>query len=131
MKTLLPAIALFLAVAVPGVAQNAGDSLEQYRKQLESNPKSSLAHYRIGEISFLNKNYQVAANAFRRALSGDLEPSWTKAWSHITLGKIFDVTGQRERAILQYKEAERTKDNTRDAQKEVARYLESPYSESK
>ncbi len=27
---------------------------------------------------------------------------WTEVWSHIQLGKIFDITGQRERAIGQY-----------------------------
>jgi len=117
-----------LSMAVLGVAQRADDSLEQYAKQLESNPKSSLAHYRIGEIQFLNKNLQSAANAFRRALLGDLEPGWTKVWSHINLGKIFDLTSQRERAILEYKQAQRTQDNTRGALQEAAKYLESPYS---
>ncbi len=55
---------------------------------------------------------QSAANEFREALNGDLEPKWTEVWAHINLGKIFDITGQRERAVNEYKLAIRTKDNT-------------------
>ena len=69
------------------------------------NRNSSLAHYRIAEVFFLQNNYQSAANEFREALNGDLEPKWTEVWSHINLGKIFDITGQRERAVNEYKQA--------------------------
>ena len=47
----------------------------------------------------MQRNYQASANAYRDALNGDGEPKWTEVWSHIQLGKIFDVTGQRERAV--------------------------------
>ena len=38
-------------------------------------------------------------NQFREALNGDLKPSWIIVWSHVNMGKIFDATGQRERAL--------------------------------
>ncbi len=69
------------------------DALKEYQKALETNRNSSLAHYRIAEVFFLQNNYQSAANEFREALNGDLEPKWTEVWSHINLGKIFDITG--------------------------------------
>jgi tetratricopeptide (TPR) repeat protein len=123
-----PAICVgVLALAVIGFTQEAADTLDEYQKQLEQNPKSSLAHFRIGEIRLLQRNYQSAANAFRAALNGDLEPRWTQVWSYINVGKVFDLTGQRERAVLAYKAAQLTRDDTRDAQKEAARYLETPY----
>src|SRR5581483_4197696 len=50
------------------------------------------------EVFFLQKNYQASANAYRDCLNGDGDPRWTEVWSHIQLGKIFDITGQRERA---------------------------------
>jgi hypothetical protein len=50
-----------------------------------------------------------------------------KVWAHLDLGKIFDLTGQRERAANEYNQAERTKDNTRGALEEAARYVQSPY----
>jgi tetratricopeptide (TPR) repeat protein len=106
-------------------------ALEEYQKALEVSRNSSLAHYRIGEIYFLQNNYQSAANEFRESLNGDLEPKWTEVWAHINLGKIFDATGQRERAVSEYTLALRTKDNTQSAQEEAAKYLKAPYERKK
>ena len=52
---------------------------------------------------------------------------WTLVWSHINLGKIFDITGQSERAVNEYQLAVRTRDNTQGAQDEARKYLEKPY----
>ncbi len=103
------------------------EALKEYQKALEVNRGSSLAHYRIAEVFFLQNNYQAAANEFREALNGNLDPKWTEVWAHINLGKIFDVTGQRERAVNEYTQATRTKDNTQGAQEEAAKYLKQPY----
>lgn len=108
-----------------------GEALKEYQKALETARTSSLAHYRIAEVFFLQNNYQSAANEFREALNGDLEPKWTEVWSHINLGKIFDVTGQRERAVNEYNQAIRTKDNTQGAQEEAGKYLKTPYERQK
>src|SRR6266851_2274533 len=71
----------------------------------------------------LQNNLQSAANEFLEALSGDLDPKWTEVWAHISLGTIFDITGQSDRAVNEYKQARRTGDNTFGAQEEVARLL--------
>jgi tetratricopeptide (TPR) repeat protein len=63
-------------------------ALEEYQKALDINRVSSLAHYRVAEVFFILRNYQSAANSFREALNGNLEPQWTEVWSHISLGKI-------------------------------------------
>jgi aminopeptidase N len=99
------------------------DALKEYQKALEVSRNSSLAHYRVGELFFLQNNYQSAANEFREALSGDLDPKWTDVWSHINLGKIFDITDQRERAVNEYRQALRTKDNTQGAIEEAGKYV--------
>ncbi len=104
-----------------------GEALKEYQKALDVNRNSSLAHYRVGELFFLQNNFQSAANEFREALNGDEEPRWTTVWAHINLGKIFDVTGQRERALNEYKQALRTKDNTQGALEEAGKYIEKPY----
>ncbi len=103
------------------------EALQEYQKSLDINRYSSLAHYRIAEVFFLQNNYQSAANEFREALNGDQEPEWTIVWAHINLGKIFDITGQRERAVNEYQLAIRTRDNTQNAQDEARKYLENPY----
>jgi tetratricopeptide (TPR) repeat protein len=102
-------------------------ALREFQKALEVNRNSSLAHYRIAELFFKQNNFQSAANEFRAAINGDLEPKWTEVWSHVNLGKIFDVTGQRDRAVNEYKLAIRTHDNTAGAQAEAARYSTKPY----
>jgi Tfp pilus assembly protein PilF len=103
------------------------DAQREYMKALETTRNSSLAHYRIAEVYFLQSRYQEAANEFREALNGDLDPKWTEVWSLINLGKIFDVSGQRERAVNQYNLALRTKDDTQNAQEEAAKYIKTPY----
>jgi aminopeptidase N len=102
-------------------------ALAEYQKALTANPNSSLASYRIGEVLFNQRNYQASANAYRDALRGDDEPKWTEVWSHIALGKIFDVTGQRDRAVNEYRQAVQTNDNTQGAVNEARKYLQQPY----
>ncbi|MGA7291369.1 MAG: M1 family aminopeptidase [Terriglobales bacterium] len=106
-------------------------ALSEFNKALEVNRNSSLAHYRIAEVFFLQRNYQASANAYREALNGDGEPRWTEVWSHVRLGEIFDVTGQRERAVNEYREAIQTNDNTQGALEECRRYMQKPYEREK
>ena len=103
------------------------DALLEYQQAMDINRFSSLAHYRTGEVFLLQNNYQSAANEFREALNGDRDPEWVAVWSHINLGKIFDITGQRERAVNEYQLAVRTRDNTQNAQDEASKYLANPY----
>jgi hypothetical protein len=106
-------------------------ALAEFNKALEINKNSSLAHYRIAEVFFLQHNYQASANAYRDCLNGDADPRWTEVWSHIQLGKIFDITGQRERATNEYRQALQTNDNTQGALDEARRYLQKPYEQPK
>ena len=106
-------------------------ALAEYKKALDVNANSSLAHYRIAEVFFQQRNYQSAANAYREALNGDGDPRWTEVWSHIQLGKIFDITGQRERATNEYRQAIQTNDNTQGAMDEARRYLQKAYEQQK
>ena len=103
-------------------------ALAEYQKALDANPHSSLASYRIGEVLFMQRNYQASANTFRDALRGDDDPRWTEVWSHIQLGKIFDVTGQRDRAVNEYRLAVQTNDNTQGAINEARLSCRSPTS---
>ena len=110
------------------VAQNdLTGALAEYQKALEVNPQSSLASYRIGELLFTQRNFQASVNSYRDALHGDGEPRWTEVWSHIALGKIFDITGQRDRAVSEYRLAVQTNDNTQGAINEARARMQTPY----
>jgi tetratricopeptide (TPR) repeat protein len=102
-------------------------AIAEYQKALDANSQSSLASYRIGEVLFSQRNYQAAVNSYRDALRGDDEPRWTEVWSHIELGKIFDLTGQRDRAVAEYRLAVQTNDNTQGAVNEARLHLQKPY----
>ncbi len=102
-------------------------ALGEYQKALDANKASSLASYRIGEVFFAQRNYQSAANSFRDALRGDDDPRWTEVWSHIHLGYIFDVTGQRDRAVNEYRLCVQTNDNTQGAINECRARMQTPY----
>jgi tetratricopeptide (TPR) repeat protein len=102
-------------------------AIAEYQKALASNRGSSLANYRLAEVFMLQKNYQSAANSFRDSLRGDNDPKWTEVWSHVNLGKIFDITGQRERAVNEYRQAIQTNDNTQGAINEARSLMQKPY----
>lgn len=102
-------------------------ALAQYQAALKVNPLSSLANFRIGELLFQQHDYQAAVNAYRNSIHGDGVPAWTEVWSYIEIGKIFDVTGQRDRAIREYRQALLTHDNTSGALNEARHDIQVPY----
>ena len=107
------------------------DAVAQYQRALSIQPNRPLANFRMGEAFFYQKNYQAAANAFRESLQTVAEPSekWTEVWSHIYLGKIFDLLGQRERAVNEYSKAKQTNDDTGGAQQAAEGFLKKAYAE--
>lgn len=127
-----PQLRVLAAVARgEGLAQDGKyyDAIQEYQRALDLQSNNSLALFRTGEAMFYEKNYQAAANSFRSALSGDLDPKWIEVWSHIYIGKIYDLLGQRERAVNEYSLAQHLSDNTAGAQQEAATYLKKPYTE--
>jgi tetratricopeptide (TPR) repeat protein len=125
-----PDLAVRVAVLLGQQDVAQGDltgAIAEYQKALASNRGSSLANYRLAEVFFMQKNYQAAANSFRDCLRGDDDPKWTEVWSHVNLGRIFDVTGQRERAVNEYRQAIQTDDNTQGAINEARALMQKPY----
>jgi tetratricopeptide (TPR) repeat protein len=128
---------MMLAVAAPSFAQISAHgylsgcdqkkALPDYANDLKSTPRSSLAKYCIAEFLLEKHAYQASVNAYRDSLAGDGNPVWTKVWSHIQIGKIFDVTGQRERAVASYQLAIQTGDNTDGAINQARELLEHPF----
>ena len=126
MKTLV-AFGLLSCTMIAVAEDNDCDSIETCQTALKADRRSSLAHFRIAELYFRERNFQSSANEFREALAGNLQPKWIEVWAHVNLGKIFDLTGQRERAVNEYRLARRTSDNTRGAQEIAERYSKEPY----
>jgi hypothetical protein len=108
------------------------DAIQQYNQALDIEKNNALAAFRTGEAFFYQRNYSAAANAFRDTLDGNfgLNDKWVEVWSHIYLGKIYDIAGDRPRAVNEYSKAQQTNDNTGGAQDEAQKYISKPYSDS-
>lgn len=107
------------------------EAINEYQRALDIQKNNSLALFRMGESFFFQKNYTAAANSFRSALGGetDLTTKWVVGWSHLYMGKIYDITGQRERAVNEYRQAKSSRDNTGGLQAEADKCISQPYKE--
>lgn len=89
------------------------------------------ALYGLGVASSLQQNRDDAKKYFEEALAVKDLDSATKAWSHIYLGRLYDLEGDRESAIREYAAAVQTGDETRGAQTAAKRGLEKPFAGGK
>jgi tetratricopeptide (TPR) repeat protein len=136
-RTFQLCLILAMSVVPPAVAQQpdqpsmpdcAPDKmLSNYQSDIEASPKSSLAYYCMAELLLKQRHYQASVNAYRDALRGDGIPYWTKVWSHVQMGKIFDLTGQRDRAAAQYQTAVQIGDNSGNAITRARELLDTPF----
>lgn len=125
-----PELQIAVQITLGAELKEKGDfvgAIRAYENALKRNPRSSLAHFRLAEVFFEQSNLNSAADSFRNALNGDKNPPWTEVWSYIYLGKIFDILGQRQRALAEYNKALNTKDDTFGAQAEAKKWLATPY----
>ena len=81
----------------------------------------------MGEALFELGNLQAASGMFQEALNGDLKPKWVEVWAYINRGKIFDIRGQRERAVTEYQKAANTGDDSYGAKAEADKYVKEPF----
>jgi aminopeptidase N len=107
------------------------EAVHAYENALKLSPHSSLAHFRLAEVFYEQFNLQSAANSFRDALNGDKDPKWVEVWCYIYLGKIYDILGQRQRALAEYTKAINTKDDTNGAQAEASKWLAAPFTRAR
>lgn len=105
------------------------EAMKAYQEILKDRPTSSLAHYRQAEVLFKLHNFTASMEEFRQALQGDLDPRWIEVWGHLMLGEIFDVTGQRDRALNEYQRALQTNDNTQGALDLANKYIQKPFAQ--
>jgi hypothetical protein len=70
----------------------------------EKSEDQGRALFILAEVAAHNSDMQGARNYFERALEVAHEPK-VVAWSHIYLGRIFDLQEDREAAVVQYRAA--------------------------
>jgi tetratricopeptide (TPR) repeat protein len=93
----------------------------------EQQEDSGRALFILAEVATANRDMDGARNFFERALQSAREPK-VIAWSHIYLGRIFDLKEDRFAALDQYRAALNVAGGTPPEAKQAAeRGLEQPY----
>jgi len=92
----------------------------------EKNEDQGRALFILAEVATHNSDMQGARNYFERALEVAHEPK-VLAWSHIYLGRIFDLQEDREAAIDQYRAAVTAGSGLPEAKAAAEMGLQKPY----
>ncbi len=106
-------------------------ALREYEKGKAIDPRSSLAHFRLGQTFFQQHSFTNAANSFRDALNGDLKPVWVEAYTQLHLGKIYDILGERQRAQAEYTKVLNSGVTYMAIDEEAQKLMTEPYSRPK
>jgi len=56
-----------------------------------------------------------------------LKAKWVEVWAYINRGKIFDIRGQRDRAVTEYQKAINSGDDAYGAQAEAEKLVKEPF----
>jgi tetratricopeptide (TPR) repeat protein len=92
----------------------------------QKGPDAPRAYLILGLIATMSKEEDAAVHDFEETLRTAKEPHLI-AWSHIYLGRIYDVDQRREEAVKQYQAALQAGDDTPQTIAAAKKGLESPY----
>ncbi len=84
------------------------------------------AYFLLARVSTMKGDMEGAKSYFYLALDRGSDPR-TQAWSHIYLGRIFDLQDKREEALKQYNAALADNDPKPDTRAAAERGMKSPY----
>ena len=109
-----------MAGDVQGAQEIAQESLEKQ----SDDPARAL--FILARCASLNKDMNGARTYFERTLQVAREPR-ILAWTHIYLGRIYDLQENREAALMHYNAALNAGDTTPDTKTAAQRGLQKPY----
>lgn len=119
------------SIARRGIEQfregNYVEAQAQFEAALKLDRSNSWIYYHLGLLFLEQRNYDLAIDNFKAALSGNISPTWLSVWSNIKMGNAYDAKGDRGRASAAYKRAEGLGDNYDNAQDAVKKYQATPY----
>jgi hypothetical protein len=110
----------------------SGDPAGAQRLALQAinNPRSDedqgRAFFILARAATLSGNMQDARSYFERAAQSAHDPR-TLAWSHIYMGRIFDIQENREQALAHYRAALQAGDPTPDTKSAAEKGIAAPY----
>jgi tetratricopeptide (TPR) repeat protein len=84
------------------------------------------AHYVMARIDLMQSQPGAAIGDFEETLKTSKDPR-TLAWSHIYLGRLYDVVPDRDKAIVEYKAALTVRDSQPDTKAAAEKGLKEPF----
>ncbi len=105
---------------------NPAEAGKLAQDSLRANEDPARAYFVLAKVASFGGDMQGAQTDFQKALEAGKDPH-VVAWSHIYLGRIFDLQGERDSAVAQYKAALATGDVPADARTSAERGLQQPY----
>jgi tetratricopeptide (TPR) repeat protein len=105
---------------------NPAEAGKLAQDSLQANEDPARAYFVLAKVASFSGDMQGAQTDFQKALAAGKDPH-VIAWSHVYLGRILDLQGERDSAVAQYKAALATSEVPADAQSAAERGLQGPY----
>ena len=108
------------------------DAATALAKTALDDPKAdhAQAHYLLARVNLMQREPQAAIDGFQATLNSSKDPR-TLAWSHIYLGRLYDVVPNREKAVAEYRAALTVRDSQPDTKAAAEKGLKEPFAAPK
>lgn len=105
------------------------DGAEAIAKATLANPNGdhAQAYFLMARLDLMQSQPDAAIRDFQATLAASKDPR-TLAWSHIYLGRLYDVMPDREKAVAEYKAALTVRDSQPDTKAAAEAGLKQPFS---
>jgi len=84
------------------------------------------AHYLLARVNLMQREPAAAIGDFEETLKASKDPRML-AWSHIYLGRLYDVVPDRQRAVAEYRAALTVRDGRPDTKEAAEKGLKEPF----
>ena len=109
------------------LASGNPDEAEKLAQQsLKANEDTARAYFVLAKVASIKGDMEGAQTDFQKAADAGKDPH-VIAWSHIYLGRIYDIQGERDSAVAQYKAALAVGDVPADAKAAAEKGLQQAY----
>ncbi len=105
---------------------NPAEAGKLAQEALQANQEPARAYFVLAKVATFKGDMQGAQTNFQKALDAAKDPQ-VAAWCHIYLGRILDLQGERESAIVQYQAALAMSDAPAETKTAAERGLKEPY----
>ncbi len=105
---------------------NPAEAAKLAEQCVQANQDSGRAYFVLAKVASFKGDMENAQSDFQKAAESAKDPH-VVAWSHIYLGRIYDIQGERDTAVAQYKAAATLSDVPADAKTAAEKGLQQAY----